>query len=1040
MSFQGDVAGIGLGELLQGLARGGRDGVLNLYGETISGSLGIRSGMLYLLPGPDEDETLWRDRSLAAWSDDPKPLMETRRRAAIARADRLETFYRLLETRNLHFRFEPGSMPRPQPGADDEDPWGQGTPVEYMLLEHARLADEGMESGIVVEDFDIPRAIDPNRYPPEVRDFLEQCNGRSTLLEIADRLGWPLRRCRLLVLEHYSAQALRLAQPRELLAAGQKELEHGRVYRAATRIAGWVRASHPGPPSVGDAEMFVSEWQKGRLHVLLAALDPPEARALLRKLDHVHADPHASLERWTRLAEDHKKDALTVLHATVLRLAATEDPGARAFTDLVRLARSFQDNGHAGRTRTLLRLASYQLPANPQTRIELGRRMLDTGLAEEGVRWLLDVARELIDAGDGQRAVTPIRLVLKKLPDHTQAHGLLIEARALIARQKRRRWKSVVIGSTALVLSMAGLVHVQMRRVVSSHIDEVKENLSQPTVARDLLDKYFAGDQSEAIVALRGRVYAALKEIDDRKRDAWLERYEAIAQESEYGDPLLGLKRSLELVPPPELNESRPWPTRVELLGILTARLQERQQELDVSVEATRDELHAEERLQALIAEMLELSTEHKEDPEVSTFHFHLKELEAAIEDRRERRALERAKLEEMGIMKEQDMLLGAARAHSAAGDLERAVISYERLMQTEDFEPLRPLLEKEINAVKTHWNAVLEAERLAGLGQHVDALAVLAEGCPNDPGEHLLPFRVASRPVGARVTLPNGEIRVTPFTARSSPGDAVSLRFQHDGFEPRAVDISNPGNLDVCLHQLPERSLAPEHRVQALPVPVGDSHVVADRKGRLLRLASESELAWTRILDTLGGVARTPVFLPRRPGFLLVVSEDGRAWLADASNGQVEGPCDLPAPPKEGPALTRNGVWLRLENGAIAIWQDRLKPEFHEPGSSFFQANADLGDGGETAPSVFQFLRRSANGVSRLTAETTGWSVQVRTTDYLVLGPAGLGFTARRAGEWTYVAWEEPKALLPQGRLWVSDGDGLRSYRPDSGQLLRYD
>ena len=48
MSFQGDVAGIGLGELLQGLARGERNGVLTLSGKKLSASVGLRKGQLYL--------------------------------------------------------------------------------------------------------------------------------------------------------------------------------------------------------------------------------------------------------------------------------------------------------------------------------------------------------------------------------------------------------------------------------------------------------------------------------------------------------------------------------------------------------------------------------------------------------------------------------------------------------------------------------------------------------------------------------------------------------------------------------------------------------------------------------------------------------------------------------------------------------------------------------------------------------------------------------------------------------------------------------
>jgi hypothetical protein len=36
-----------------------------------------------------------------------------------------------------------------------------------------------------------------------------------------------------------------------------------------------------------------------------------------------------------------------------------------------------------------------------------------------------------------------------------------------------------------------------------------------------------------------------------------------------------------------------------------------------------------------------------------------------------------------------------------------------------------------------------------------------------------------------------------------------------------------------------------------------------------------------------------------------------------------------------------------------------------------------------------------------------------------------------RRAGDWSLLAWEAPSARLPDGRLWVGDGAGLRAFLP---------
>ena len=41
------------------------------------------------------------------------------------------------------------------------------------------------------------------------------------------------------------------------------------------------------------------------------------------------------------------------------------------------------------------------------------------------------------------------------------------------------------------------------------------------------------------------------------------------------------------------------------------------------------------------------------------------------------------------------------------------------------------------------------------------------------------------------------------------------------------------------------------------------------------------------------------------------------------------------------------------------------------------------------------------------------------------------------RTGDWVFVAWEAPKAMVPNGRLWVSDEKGLRSYMADLDQMV---
>ena len=84
--------------------------------------------------------------------------------------------------------------------------------------------------------------------------------------------------------------------------------------------------------------------------------------------------------------------------------------------------------------------------------------------------------------------------------------------------------------------------------------------------------------------------------------------------------------------------------------------------------------------------------------------------------------------------------------------------------------------------------------------------------------------------------------------------------------------------------------------------------------------------------------------------------------------------------------------------------------------------------------------LRRSADSPDTLTSPWNGWRIEVRSDSYRVLAESGMGFTVERHGDWLFLAWEAPKAFVPNGRLWVSDEGGLRSFTPTFEQLVRFD
>ncbi|MEL6714175.1 MAG: DUF4388 domain-containing protein, partial [Planctomycetota bacterium] len=262
MSFQGDVRGIGLAELLQGLARGQKEGVLTLTSRGDQRSvLGMEDGKAWLLPDPDEDQEHWRTRARNAWADDPSFTISAERLQPIVKAARLETLYALLDGGGVHFRFDPGEMPARFTRLEEEghpvteihcDP----APVEFLLLEYARMADEIELAGspVLPSREVIPCVSDQDELAKISPALVAQVDGNSTIVEIADRLGWPLRQAQLALLGGLESGGFRLAHPIEVLRLALHELQRKAFARAASRLELWCRRGSPGPLVPEDAE------------------------------------------------------------------------------------------------------------------------------------------------------------------------------------------------------------------------------------------------------------------------------------------------------------------------------------------------------------------------------------------------------------------------------------------------------------------------------------------------------------------------------------------------------------------------------------------------------------------------------------------------------------------------------------------------------------------------------------------------------------------------------------------------------------------
>ncbi|MCE9594489.1 MAG: DUF4388 domain-containing protein [Planctomycetes bacterium] len=1052
MSFQGDVAGLGLGELLQGLARGGREGSLTLNGGGRCCTIGVAGGQIHLLPEPDEDPEIWRRRCERAWIKDPNHRIDSLRMQEIAYAVRLETLFGLLDCSGVHFRFEQGPLPKAEPQtqtatiADSSEDLRDGarkklevhTPVhcpglsvEFVLLEYARQADEALQFGdsSQLSPDDVVRPLVSEAPSRELERIMAECDGSSTIEEISDRLGWPLRQGRALVQSMVAQSLVRLADARELLALVQHELAAAQFSRASTRLSGWCRHAPPGPPSPGDAELLRAEWQKQRLQSTLAHMRQNDARTLLRRLEFGESEAQAALDRWQEMRKHHKHDTIAELHIVRLDLARGLANGQREMPwgELLKLARNFQDAGAIGRAAVMLRAAADCTPNTNAARLELGTRMLAIGELDEGVPWVLEAAAAFIEQGAADKAVAPLRTLLSVEPENREAKALLNKARARTVRGRLRRKQTLIAAVSLILVATIATVRVQRDRDWERRMAEVTEALDRPEAALALLDGNFADDDSAPVVDLRARLEKTLADRDEDARTRWFDEYHATQNECALGDPLLGLKRALALSTPPVSSRyTEAFPTSAELMESLSSRLAE-----DVADAATLDEAEAsraDQRLRTIVGELRSTVAGHEYETPVVKLLERLDGIETVIVERGETRARTREEREFKERRTLQDQLLAAARAHAAAGDLERAVQAWRKLLATEDGELIRQAFADEIEQAENHWSAVQHARELALAGDHVGARAALEGTCEN-PGEHLLPWKLASSPSGARVRLPDGSSRVTPFVVESAFGERLHLELDLENHETAALDVDAPADRNVLLSRLPTRRWSTTKRVDAPPVSVGEDHVVASRSGDIARLASDGRMVWAKHINSLGGIARAPVFLARRSGALLVLTEDGDAWILDALTGEFEGPWSAGVPPREGPIATEHGARASFTDGRVVDWTSHVRPESSEPGGNTPLASTAATSGSDAGLAM---LRRTSSLGKSLASQWVPWNAEVTGENVIARSNDGReNFSVRWQGQWNYIAWEAPNSKIPRGRLWVSDGAGLRAFEP---------
>lgn len=1041
MSFQGDVGGIGLAELLQSLSRGRREGILKLHTRSgLTSTLGLSQGTVTFLPDEDEDPRTWQARARQAWIHDLDERMTAMRMSEIARAHRIERVYDILDSEGVHFRFTTGDIPSKPTGPvqDGKQEAGaarlgevhcSGLAVELLLLEYARMSDEaaGAEARLGFTNFVVPRVLDSGTKSESDR-FLQHCDGCSTLSEIADRLGWPIRQARLVFADHQRAGTLRAAEYRELLVLAQKELSQGHVSRAAARLVAWIQSSPAGPLGEGDAQLLTAEFRADRMGPLLNLMPVRETRTLLRRLDHALGDPEAAVKHWRELGRLKRSDSIIEVHRLGAEFRWEEDEELPSLRDLLDAGRRLREDGHPGRAAAFLRMAASRDPASAGARLDIGLGMLAADLIEEGAAWILDACQTLIASGHAEKAVPALRTLLETDGSIREARRMLGRLKHLTVRKQLIRKNSLVALSIVGLLAAGGWVHLSSQRNRELKITEIAQLVDEPSRAQALLESYFPEDDSERIEQLREVIGDRRKFQDNEARSAWYELYREAQLACSLGAPVDGLSLAVELPPPPRLATlEEPWPLASDLFNGLAARLAADRAALGELDLDGLDQIEAEKHLASVVEALLERCAELDSGIEtgdlIPGLEVMAKDMRKRIQDRTER-LTERARLE---LVTRQDLMLAAARAHAQAGDLARAIEQFDELIATDESGRLREILEEEdLSDLRRRYGALQRARGLAEEGQHAAALEVLGEEFKS-ASEHPLPWKLEVFPAGALVHLSDGTSVSPPFVVESRAGEVLEFFVEYEGHRSETLRIDSPADRYLWLSRTPERAWVADGRVDALPVSVGEEHVVCDRTGKVARLGSKGETLWEIELRSLGGIGRAPVSLPAKPEELLLLTEDGEAWLVDSRDGERTGPWPLGSGPIEGPAPAADGVLARLRDGRLMRWTQRVKPRELRDGSE----DAIVEEERQGALGGLAVLRRAEGARRVLDSPWTDWRVELLDEVYRVHradAPTD-GYAVRRSGDWSYVAWEAPRPGLEQGRLWVSDGAGLRAF-----------
>ncbi|MEM7519221.1 MAG: hypothetical protein AAF368_20135, partial [Planctomycetota bacterium] len=269
--------------------------------------------------------------------------------------------------------------------------------------------------------------------------------------------------------------------------------------------------------------------------------------------------------------------------------------------------------------------------------------MLAANMFEEGLPWITEAASTLIEQGNADKAIAPLRSAVEAEPSNRALRRMLGQARARSAAGRKRRKQMLIVFAITAMLGSGAFVQMQSAAQRQGQIDEVTNSLGSPSVAMQLLENYFPGSSDPEINDLRTKITAEQTLAERAQRERWQSLYREAQYEASGGDPLVGLKRALELPPTPQLVlDKDTFPLVSDLISDVATRLEQEIENLGPPREEDRDQTHTEQRQAAVIEDILAFTATVERTLEIDELDKRLGAIAEAIlqrgEDRRNAR------------------------------------------------------------------------------------------------------------------------------------------------------------------------------------------------------------------------------------------------------------------------------------------------------------------------------------------------------------------------------------------------------------------